>query len=221
MRYVQYAWKSSNRKTSWGFVHANMPFIESASSSGWRWGKCARCATCPSCSSPSRPAAQTRLCQYSSLCPASRTWCSRLQPSLTVHYRHTQTHIPTLVLSPVQVHFGMSLWTHRRNWSYCADTHETCESAAIVTSLIFALVHKRIFWYQFWLMINCCHVFFFFFFSRTMKKSWSRRSFLLGRDVVDNFFTTKALFWGHQLKTRRKKKHKSQELQYTKIYFFL
>lgn len=104
MRFVQCAWRSSNRKMSWGFVRANMPFIGSASLSGWRWGKCARCATCPSCSSPSRPAAQIPLCQYSSLYLASRTWCNRLKPSLIIHYRHTQTHIPSLILSPVQVH---------------------------------------------------------------------------------------------------------------------
>lgn len=79
MRSVRCAWRSSNRKMSWGFVHANMPFIESASSSGWRWGKCARCATCQCCSWPSRRAAQRPPCPYNSPCPASRTWCSHVE----------------------------------------------------------------------------------------------------------------------------------------------
>lgn len=136
-------------------------------------------------------------------------------PLLQYTTENTQSHIPSLILSPVQVHFGMSLWTaDRRNWSYCADTHRNCESAAIVTSLILALVHRRVSWYQFWLIINCFHV---FFFSRTMKKNWCRRSFLLGRDVFDNFFTTKALFLGTPAKDQEKK---TTQKPRTTIHFF-
>lgn len=60
----------------------------------------------------------------------------------------TQSHIPSLILSPVlwYIHFGMSLWTAERgNWSYRANTHRNRESAAIVTSRILPSVHKRIF----------------------------------------------------------------------------
>lgn len=53
-----------------------------------------------------------------------------------------------------------------------------------------------------------------------MKKSWCRRCFLLGCDVVDNFLTTKALFLGTPAKDQEEKKHKSQDPQYTKIDVF-
>lgn len=154
-----------------------MPFIGSASLSGWRWGKCARCATCRSCSSPSRPAARSPLCPYSSLYPASRTWSSRLSHS-TPH-THTQTHTPSFTPSPVQLHITMSLWTERRNWSSCADT-----KAAIATAPILALVSKKGFPD---IRSDWLSTVFMFFLSRTMKKSWSRRGLLLGQDVVDNF----------------------------------
>lgn len=208
MRYAQCAWRSSNRKMSWGFVHANMPFIGSASLSGWRWGKCARCATCPSCSSPSRPAAQIPLCQYSSLCPASRTWCSRLKLSLTVYYRHTHKHTH-LQHSCSHLYRYTSVWVR-------GQTGETGVTAQILTKTVNLLPSSPLSsshwftkgfpdissdWFSALFM-------FFFFFSRTMKTSWSRRSLLLDREMVGNFFTTKALFWGHQRKTRTKKTQK-------------
>lgn len=70
-------------------------FLTGASLSGWRWGRCVPCATCPSCSSPSRLVVQSPQCRYSSLCLASRTWCSSRWTSVT----DPVTHLP------VQVHF--------------------------------------------------------------------------------------------------------------------
>lgn len=93
MRSVRCAWRSSNRKMSWGFVHANMPFIESASSSGWRWGRCARCVTCQCCSWPSRRAAQKLQCRYNSPCLALRTWCSRASRA-SLRTTHPHSHSP-------------------------------------------------------------------------------------------------------------------------------
>lgn len=52
-----------------------------------------------------------------------------------------------------------------------------------------------------------------------MKKSWCRRCFLLGRDVVDNFFTTKALFLGTPAKDQEEKKQKPRPTT-LKYYFF-
>ncbi len=118
-------------------------FLPGASLSGWRWGKCARCATCLSCSSPSRLAARTPLCQYSSLCPGSRTWCRMNQTLSYSYYSHTSYHPYSHLY---QVHFGMSRWTDRRNWSYCADSHRNCESAPLLFLHCFT---KRISWYQF------------------------------------------------------------------------
>lgn len=214
MRFVRCAWRSSNKKTSWGFVRANMPFIESASLSGWRWGRCARCATCPSCSSLSRPAARIHLCQYSSLYPALRTWCSRLGPSPIVHYRHTQTRIPLLILSPVQVHLRYEsvdtaeklefMRRYSQKAWLCGHRHLSYPCIGSQKDLLISVLTEN-------QLLSC------FSFHGLWRRVDLEVCFLAKTWSDDDFFSTKALFWGHQLKTRRKKQHKSQELQYAKI----
>lgn len=175
-------------------------FLSGASLNGWRWGKCARCATCQSCSLLNRLVAQIPQCRYSSLCLALRTWCSRLKSSQNVHYRHTNKH--PITYTPTCT--GMSLRTSKRNWSYCADAHKKCESVAIITSylcivslkdfLISALTdNQRFAYFSFhgqWRRVDVEDV----SFSAVM---WSI-----------TFSQPKHFFWGHQLKTRRKKTQK-------------
>lgn len=132
-------------------------FLSGASSNGWRWEKCARCATCQSCSLLSRLVAQIPLSQYSSLCPASRTRCSRLQSSEKVHYRHTNTHPITYTLTCT----GMSRRTSQKTWSYCADAHKKCESVAIITSYLCIVSLKDFLVSAIGLIMNCLHIFLF------------------------------------------------------------
>lgn len=60
------------------------------------------------------------------------------------------------------------------------------------------------------------HLFSCIFIFTDNEEELITKKFSFSTETVDNFFTTKALFWGHQQKTRRKKE-KTKELQYTKI----
>lgn len=105
-------------------------------------------------------------------------------------------------------------------WYECVD-RQTGTAAQVFTKTgilqllsprFIALVHRRTSMHQRWLIIN---------WSWTMKSSWSRRSF------HSNFFTTKALFWGDQQKTRKKKIQKPRAKNFSTLkykyccFFFL
>lgn len=183
MRFALCAWRNSNRKTSWGYVHANMPFIASASLSGWRWGKCARCATCQFYSLPSRQAAQSPRRPSSNLCPVSRTWCSDASASYsTLHTSHSCSLLNT--------------------WDKCEDWLKNLQLllSSTVHILISALTDNP-------LMVSL-------FFSHGHWRRVRLKEVFLLADMVNSVFTAKALFWGHQPVTRRKRTQKPRTIHY-------
>lgn len=139
------------------------------------------------------------LCQYSSLCPASRTWCSRRKPLLSLSHStlHTQKHI-----------FNTCTGTL---WYESVERLEKLESLCRFLSLQPpSPLQKRISWFQLWLIISCLHIVLLFTDNEELilkKKfpSWVRELFSQPKHF--------------SAKDQEEKKYKSQELQYTRIAF--
>lgn len=201
MRSVRCAWRSSNRRMSWGFARANTPSTESASLSGWKWGRFVRCATCQSCSwrsSRGCPRRRHRRLPYSSPCQAWRTWCSPDIPNTFI------LHFCSLTYSTVQVLNTRAGWTAYA--LFCSVLFPHWWIYIRILAILRRLLSPKFIFYVYF--------YFFHFLNRIQGvMPWSFR-----------LFHTKALFfWGHQHKRRQKttKKNSTRQQGKKRLHFFV